>query len=97
MTVRQGVRDFVNLGPLPDSSASVEMIAKHEEYLTRIARPVTDEEAEVLVQCFGPDDCFGLAQTLLTIIETAPGGSPVKEHPGDTANEWIMRLWERAH
>ena len=97
MTVRQSVRDFVDLGPLPDSSASIEMIAKHEACLTRITRPVTDEEAEMLVRCFGPDDCFGLAQTLMTIIETAPGGTPLKERPAETANEWVMRLWERAH
>lgn len=96
MTVRQGVRDFVRLGPLPDSSASVETIAKHEEYLWRIERPVTDEESVLLVRCFGPDDCFGLAETLMTIVETAPAGAPIKEKPQESDGEWIMRLWERA-
>jgi hypothetical protein len=97
VTVRPGVRDFVNLGPLPDSGASVDMIAKHEEYLARIERPVTDEEAELLVRCFGPDDCFGLAHALTTLVETAPEGTPIKEKPAETENEWIIRLWERAN
>ena len=34
--------------------------------------PVTDEEAEELVECFGPDDCFSLAWSLVHLVETSP-------------------------
>jgi hypothetical protein len=97
MTVRQVVVEFAIMGPLPDSSASEETIAKHQARLTRIRRPVTDEEAALLVKCFGPDDCYGLAWTLLHLIESAPGGIPLKEPPSEKDNEWIKRLWARSH
>ena len=31
-----------------------------------------DEEAEELVECFGPDDCFSLAWSLVHLVETSP-------------------------
>ncbi|AUX35801.1 uncharacterized protein SOCE836_080000 [Sorangium cellulosum] len=97
MTVRREVEEFVLLGPLPDSRASEEAIALHQAHLQRIKRPVTDEEAALLVSSFGPDDCYGLAWTLLHLIESAPGGSPVKAEPSPTDNEWIRRLWSSSH
>jgi hypothetical protein len=97
MALRQVVQDFVKLGPLPDASASEETIATHQALLTRITGPLSDEEASALVACFGPDDCYGLAWTLLHLVESAPGGIPIKEVPPDTANEWIKRLWARSH
>ena len=60
-------------------------------------RPVTDDEAALLIRCFGPDDCFGLAWTLLHLIETAPGRLPLKAEPSPAENEWVRRLWDRAH
>lgn len=97
MTIRKAVEDFVQLGPLPDSSASEETIALHQTYLQRIKRPVTDEEAALLISSFGPDDCYGLAWTLLHLIESAPGGIPIKSAPSQSDNEWIRRLWDRSH
>jgi hypothetical protein len=97
MSVRQAVADFVKLGPLPDDDASEETITKHHLALEHIKRPVTDEEAELLVKCFGPDDCYGLAWTLLHLIETAPGGIPIKEPPSEKDNEWLRRLWSGSH
>jgi hypothetical protein len=95
--MRQTVEDFVKLGPLPDSNASEETIAAHEVLLVQIGKPVTDDEAAALMTCFGPDDCYGLAWTLLHLIESAPGGVPIKERPPETANDWIKRLWNRSH
>jgi hypothetical protein len=98
MTVRPAVRDLVNLGPFPDSdSATEDAVERHGTYLDRIERPVTGEEAELLLTCFGPDDCYGLAWGLLHLIETAPGGIPIKQKPAETDNEWIRLLWERSH
>lgn len=60
-----------------------------------ISRPVTGEEARALVDCFGSDDCYGVAWTLLHLIETGP--NPVlKAQPASDANEWHVRLWRRA-
>jgi hypothetical protein len=97
VNVRQVVADFVKLGSLPDEDASAETITKHQRALERITRPVTDEEAELLVRCFGPDDCYGGAWALLHLIESAPGGIPIKEAPSEKDNEWIRYLWARSH
>lgn len=94
--VREIVREFVELGPLPDSLADEPVIARHQAALMRITRPVSVEEAAQLLGCFGPDDCYGLAWTLLHLIESAPGGAPLAGPP-DTSNEWLQRLWARAH
>jgi hypothetical protein len=48
-----------------------------------------------LVKLFGPDDCLGLAWTLLHLIETAPGW-PVESALVGLEGEWIDRLRERA-
>ena len=95
--MRQEVEEFLKLGQLPDSSEPEESIAHHQAKLMRIDRPVTDEEAAALIRCFGPDECYGLAWTLLHLIETAPGGIPVKEEPPEKENEWIRRLWARSN
>ena len=58
---------------------------------------MTDEEAKLLLGSFGPDDCFGLAWTLLHLIETAPGARHLVVEPSATDNEWIQSLWRRSH
>ncbi len=97
MSVRREVADFVALGPLPDESADEGVITTHQTLLQKIKRPVTDEEAALLIRAFGPDDCYGLAWTLLHLVESAPTGVPLGSKPGDSANQWLRRLWERAH
>ena len=67
-----------------------------QEALDRISRPVSSQEAAALLTCFGPDDCFGLAWSLLHLIETAPE-PVVTEEPDASANQWIRRLWDRAN
>ncbi|MET8790412.1 hypothetical protein [Streptomyces pseudogriseolus] len=65
------------------------------QQLEAISKPVTGEEARALVSCFGPDDCYGVAWTLLHLIETGP--NPVlTTDPGPDANEWHQRLYNRA-
>lgn len=93
--MREDVRAFVALGPLPDEQADEQQIQRHEERLGRITAPVTDEEARALLGMFGPDDCYGLAWTLLHLIESAPGW-PLADALGDADNEWIQRLRDRA-
>jgi hypothetical protein len=66
-----------------------------EEQLSKVETPVTDEEARALVKLFGPDDCFGLAWTLLHLIETAPGW-PIESAIDGLEGEWMDRIRERA-
>jgi hypothetical protein len=63
--------------------------------LSKVQIPVTDKEACAMVRLFGPDDCFGLAWTLLHLIETAPGW-PVDGALNGLQGGWIVRLRQRA-
>lgn len=93
--MRQEIRDFIALGPLPDEQADEERIKQHEDALARITEPVTDEEAKALVASFGPDDSYGLAWSLVHLIETAPNW-PLKEALEGVESEWVRRLRSRA-
>lgn len=102
--IRNEVRDFVALGPLPDSSADVEVIETHGQALEKISRPISNDEARALFVCFGPDDCFGLAWSLVHLIETAPDWpldlmpEPFIESASESATddwEWHKLLWIR--
>jgi hypothetical protein len=44
------------------------------------------EEPPALVSCFGPDDCYGAARTLLHLIGTSPAPGPASG-PGLEADE----------
>jgi hypothetical protein len=89
--MQPAISALLALGPLPGgAAATVPMM-----HVSKIQIPVTDEEACALVKLFGPDDCFGLAWTLLHLIETAPGW-PVDGALNGLQGEWIDRLRERA-
>ncbi|KAB2911432.1 MAG: hypothetical protein F9K40_00820 [Kofleriaceae bacterium] len=90
------MRTFVALGPLPDSSADEAVIRAHEEALAAMGGRVNDDEARALLVCFGPDECFGLAWTLLHLVETA-SVHPLIAKPDDDSNPWLQLLWQRAH
>jgi hypothetical protein len=92
--MRKPIYDLLELGPFPSYKANAELIDKYERLISSIKPPVTDEEATALVKMFGPDDCYGLAWTLLHLIETAPGW-PIKDCLyGD--NEWVNTMRTRA-
>lgn len=93
--MRPQVRAFVTDGPLPDQDADEEEIRRRAEQLEAIPAPVTAEEAAALAACFGPDDCYGVAWSLLHLIETAPGPVPPTARPGPHDNAWHRRLWQR--
>jgi hypothetical protein len=94
--VRNEVTEFLALGPLPPSrSADETHLTRLTEALMRISAPVSEEEAILLASAFGPDECFGLAWTLIHLIESAPGGAPLDRIPM-IDNEWIRLLRERA-
>lgn len=93
--MRSAVQLFVADGSLPDWDASEEEIDRRGNQLKAISGPVTAEEAKAMVACFGPDDCYGVAWSLLHLIETGP--NPVlTTKPDPEANEWHHTLWTRA-
>ncbi|UQI49757.1 hypothetical protein M1P56_35180 (plasmid) [Streptomyces sp. HU2014] len=93
--MRPEVQAFVADGPLPDWNASEEEIGKRDQQLRAIAKPVTGAEAQALASCFSLDDCYGVAWTLLYLIETDPNPVLVSK-PAPGANEWHQRLYDRA-
>ena len=94
--MRKEVALIAKLGPLPsESTASVELLKQLDAAYRAIERPITDEEAIALVEVFGEDGCFGLASSLVHLIETAPSW-PLLLCLTNVANPWIVELRERA-
>ncbi len=80
---------------MPDWDGDEAEIDRRAAQLEAITAPVTAEEAAALAACFGPDDYYGMAWSLLHLIETGPG-SVFTTRPCLGANEWHHRLWARA-
>ena len=94
--MRQEVVELEKLGPLPSSEdADVALLKKFQTLIESIRKPVTDDEARVLVRSFGTDDCYGLVWPLVSLVESAPGW-PLADCLGNTDNEWIRMLRQRA-
>ena len=94
--MRPEVKRLVELGPLPsESEATQEELQKIEDEYRSIQRPVSDAEARALISLFGPDGRYGLASSILHLIETAPGW-PLKDCLVHSENEFIVSLRERA-
>ena len=92
--MRRAVHELLALGPLPsEDEAEVEQLDRYEQLLHSIGRPVSDDEARVLVRIFPLSDesCYGLAWTLLHLIETAPHW-PLEDCLRDDRSEWVQRL-----
>ncbi|MGD9920451.1 MAG: hypothetical protein AB7V13_03245 [Pseudorhodoplanes sp.] len=89
------IEELRRLGPLPESTkADPAQLEEVQNLLAEVATPVSDDDAKILVSLFGPDDCYGLAWTLLHLVDTAPGW-PIEECLTDFENEWILRLKRR--
>ena len=94
MSVRQAVRELVSAGTFPTEDASVEEIAETQRLLECIEMPISDEEAQLLLMAFGPDNCFGLAWTLLHLIESAPSARTA-DYSKNAGNLWVQLLKDR--
>ena len=95
MNIRKEIEEMSALGPLPsEDSADIDLLKKYEGLYRAVTRPVTNEEARILVKLFGPDGCFGAALALMHLIETAPGW-PLEERLRNQDNEWVIELRNR--
>lgn len=93
--VQDAIFTLVSLGPLPKSiEADIEQLRRIETALAEVRTPLSRTEAEALLPVFGHDDCFGLAWSLLHLVETAPDIADVLAN-ADPSNEWMERLRSR--
>jgi hypothetical protein len=94
--MRNQVKALIDFGKLPsESDASLERLQAIEAAYKAISRPVSNEEARQLIVMFGDDGCFGLASSLMHLIETAPDW-PIVDCLQSPANSWVVELRERA-
>lgn len=95
-SVRDVIQEMNSLGPLPsEDDADVAVLKKYDELYRLITKPVTDEEARVLVKLLGHDGCYGLASAIMHLIESAPGW-PLEDCLQNSNNEWVVELRNRA-
>jgi hypothetical protein len=94
--MRPEITRLILLGPLPsEAEASVEYLRQVETLLLSVTKPVSNGEARALVRLFGHDGCFGLASTVLHLIESAPGW-PLVDCLANSNNVWVAALQDRA-
>jgi hypothetical protein len=95
--MRSTVAQLVALGQLPsEHGADVHTVQEFEQALQKIEPPLTREEALALLPTFGKDGCFGLAWSLIHLIESAPGW-PYSEAKFQAENPWVEAMLERAN
>src|SRR4029079_9152022 len=95
--IRSEFAALAALGPLPAArSADGAKLFEQEKLLGAIQKPISDDEAKLLIKLFGPDDCHGTRWTLWHLIESAPGW-PMVDCLEDSSNEWLCPLRDRAN
>jgi hypothetical protein len=83
--MRRELRQLIDLGTLPsETTASEKDIDVRERLIRAIAPPLTLEEAAALARILGSDNCFGLAWTIVHLVESAPGWSLRSLPKGDS-------------
>jgi hypothetical protein len=94
--MRPEVASLVRKGALPRSKDRPELIKEWQELLGKITRPISDEEAEALIGLFpaSEDDCFGLAWSLIHLVESSPNW-PLRRCLENRDNPWIALLRQR--
>ena len=76
--MREEIKELAKMGPLPSHKVGLcpdqrDRIERYGLLIVSIRKPITDEEASVLVTLFGLDDCFETAEQFVHLIESAPG------------------------
>jgi len=94
--IRTEIEELVRLGSFPRSEdVQPVLIERQQKLLGTILPPVSAEEAKELATLFGADDYFGLAWTVLHLIESGPQW-PLTECLAKGSNEWIIKLSKRS-
>jgi hypothetical protein len=96
--MRPEVQHLVGMGQLPSSASAIPIIQEWQEALENIKPPLSDEEAVALTKLLpnAEDECYGLAWTLIHLIETAPTW-PLSHDIEESDNPWIARLRQAAN
>lgn len=97
--MRTAVTELVALGRLPEeAAASVPVLESFERAIQRVEPPLSDEEALGLLSVFplGEASCFGLAWSVVHLVESAPGW-PMPQARLQGSNPWVRSLLERAN
>jgi hypothetical protein len=95
--VRKEILELEEMGTLPlESTNDLVLIGAYQNRLHSIIKPITDDEARILVTLFdcSDDGCFGLADTMLHLIETAPNW-PLKDCLINNESYWVLLMKER--
>ena len=100
MRLREEVEQLKRLGPMPadeSDEATQERIDDYNHLVESVPKPVSDDEARVLVKLFphGRGTFFGIAWGLLHLVESAPGW-PLADALTDLDNWWIRYLRDRS-
>jgi hypothetical protein len=99
MSVRKEFDKLKELGRLPDADDEMPdgLLEEFQELLDKIKKPITQEEAAILIKIFPEKACFGAEWTLVNLIESTPNwplGQVIELCPSD---EWKNQLLWRAN
>ncbi len=95
--MRKEVEKLLSLGAFPaEEATTADQVKVMEQALAAIHSPITDDEAVELVKLFGPDTYFGLAWTLLHLVENAPSWPIESCIPSGSQLAWIVLMRQRA-
>jgi hypothetical protein len=94
--VRSQVVELAARGPLPhELDIADDDLAERSALLASIDPPLSEAESAALLRVLGSDDCFGLAWTVVSLLESTPGW-PAESLTWDVDNPWHQRLLRRA-
>lgn len=72
--IRHDVEKLAELGRFPDElEATDDDVRAREQLLLALSPPTSDAEAALLLPLLGEDDLFGLAWSIITLVESSPG------------------------
>jgi hypothetical protein len=92
----QSVERLVSLGPFPaEKDATEAEVELRQALIQEVGAPISDLEATALLSLLGDDDFFGLAWSIVTIVESAPGW-PFWEEILRLPPEWRRMLSDAA-
>lgn len=94
--MQRQITELLALGGLPpEKTVTVDQLEKIESLVVSIVKPLSNVEAEALVTVFGDDGCYGIAKSVMLLIETAPEW-PIESCLANVHNVWVKTLAERA-